>query len=137
MEVLKAELEIRKRELEEAWQSLSLEKIFIEERIYKQAGYENAGNRQEAITFIYQCLEPWRPKLIRDVTDEDIIKLFEIKMGRILKFNAEKAKEQLLAIEEEIKLVNHHIEHIITFTIDWFINIKNKYGAAFPRSTVV
>ena len=137
VQVLKRELEVRLSELEEAWHALSLEKIFIEERIYKDAGYENAKNKDAAIKHIDKRLEPFKDKLIREVTKEDIEKLFEIKMGRILKFNADKASERLLAIEKDIKAVKKNITNIIPFKIDWFKGIKEKYGKLFPRKTEI
>ncbi len=137
VQVLKQELQVRQQELEEQWHMLSLEKIFIEEGIYKDKGYENAKDRDEAIKHIDSRLEPFKMQFIREVTTEDIVKLFEIKMGRILKFNAEKATERLLAIEKEIKKVKSNIKNIVSFTIDWFKGIKTKYGAGFPRKTEI
>lgn len=135
--VLKLELEVKKKELEESWHALSLEKIFIEERIYKDKGYENAKDKKTAIKHIDKRLEPFEEKFIREVTTDDIERLFEIKMGRILKFNADKASERLLAIEKEIKAVEKNIKNIVTFTINWFKKIKDKYGAQFPRKTEI
>lgn len=133
--VLRDELFVRKGELEETWHTYSLEKIFIEERIYKDKGYENAADKAEAVLHIRKRLEPFLPKLHQDVTEDDINRLFEIKMGRILRFNVEKAQDRLLAIEEELAVVKYNIEHIITFAIDWFKTLKKKYGAKFPRRT--
>jgi len=133
--VLRDELYVRKDELESQWHTLSLEKIFIEERIYKDKGYEDAKSRDEAVTHIRKRLKPFLPKLIRPILDDDIIHLFEIKMGRILRFNADKAQDRLLAIEEELAAVENNIKHIIAFTIDWFKGLKKKYGAQYPRKT--
>jgi len=135
VKVLRDELYIRKGELEAQWHTLSLEKIFIEERIYKDKAYEEAKDKAEAILHIRQRLKPFLPKLRQEVSDDDITHLFEIKMGRILKFNADKAQDRLLAIEEELAQVEHHIENIIAFTIDWFKGLKKKYGAQFKRKT--
>lgn len=135
--VLKQELEVRKNELLEAHHSLSLEKIFIEERIYKDKGYENAKDKEAAIQHIDKRLEPFLKNLYRPVNKEDIEKLFEIKMGRILRFNSDKANDRLLSIEKELEEVENHIKHIIPFTINWFKSIKNKYGKHFTRKTEI
>ena len=135
VKVLKAELYVRKGELENQWHTYSLEKIFIEERIYKDKGYEEANDKIGAVDHIRLRLEPFLPKLRQEVTDEDINHLFEIKMGRILKFNADKAQDRLLAIEEELAQVASDIENIIPFTIDWYKGLKKKYGANFNRKT--
>ncbi len=135
--LLKLELEIRKRELEEAWHFSSLEKIFIEERIYKDREFEESANMDEAIDHIDLRLLPWKPMLKREVTREDILKLMEIKMARILKFNTDKANDHLLAIEAEIEEINHNIRNIIPFTIAWFEKLKTKYGKGHERRTEI
>lgn len=135
VKVLRDELYVRKDELESQWHTLSLEKIFIEERIYKDKGYEDAKNKDEAVVHIRTRLEPFLPQLRRPILEDDILHLFEIKMGRILKFNADKAQDRLLAIEEELAQVADNITHIIPFTIDWFKNLKKKYGAQYERKT--
>ncbi len=135
LSVLRDELYVRKDELEAQWHTLSLETIFIEERIYKDKGYEDAADKEEAIVHIRKRLEPFLPKLKRPITDDDINHLFEIKMGRILKFNSDKARERLLAIEDELAKVQHDIDHIVDYTINWFKDIKKRYGAQFPRKT--
>jgi len=135
--LLKLELEIRKSELEEAWHFSSLEKIFIEERIYKDKQFEDSANMDEAISHIDLRLEPWKPKLKREVTREDILKLMEIRMARILKFNTDKANDHLLAIEAEIEDIKNKIENIIPFTIEWFERLKAKYGKGRERHTEI
>ncbi|MCE4566294.1 DNA gyrase/topoisomerase IV subunit A [Maribellus sp. CM-23] len=137
LELLKLELEIRKFELEEQWHSLSLEKIFIEERIYKDKKFEESENMDMAIAHIDQRLDPWKPKLRREITRDDILKLMEIRMARILKFNTDKANDQLQAIEDEIAEVLNDIENIVPFTIKWFQHLKDKYGKNFPRKTEI
>jgi len=102
VDLLKLELEIHKGELEEQWHFSSLEKIFIEERIYKDKAFEDSANMDEAITHIDKRLDPWKPRFKREITRDDILKLMEIKMGRILKFNTLKADELILSIENEI-----------------------------------
>ncbi|MFV0592959.1 MAG: DNA gyrase/topoisomerase IV subunit A [Draconibacterium sp.] len=137
LQLLKLELEIRKNELEEQWHFLSLEKIFIEERIYKDKKFEDAENMDMAIAHIDQRLEPWKPKLRREITRDDILKLMEIRMARILKFNTDKANDQLQAIEDEIAGVLNDIENIVPFTIKWFQHLKDKYGKGFERKTEI
>ena len=102
-----------KAELEEQWHFLSLEKIFIEERIYKDKKFEDSENMDMAIAHIDTRLEPWKPKLHREVKREDILRLMEIRMARILKFNKDKASDQLKAIEDEIAEVVNDIENIV------------------------
>ena len=115
----------------------SLERIFIEERIYKDREYEESENRQEAIDHIRRRFEPWLPKMIREITDDDIIRLFEIKMGRILKFNSRKCEEQIAAYLARIDELNHHLAHLTEYTIEWYQKLKTKYGAAYPRMTQI
>lgn len=133
--LLKLELEIRKGELQEALHFASLEKIFIEERIYKDKEFEQSENMDEAIAHIDSRLEPWKPNFIREVTREDIMKLMEIRMARILKFNTDKANDHIRSIEEEIKQIDYNIEHIIPYTIEYFERIRTKYGKGKERKT--
>ncbi|WP_217447491.1 DNA gyrase/topoisomerase IV subunit A [Maribellus comscasis] len=137
VDLLKMELEIKKAELEEAWHFSSLEKIFIEERIYKDKKFEDSENMDQAIAHIDKRLDPWKPKLKREVTREDILKLMEIRMARILKFNKDKAEDFLHAIEDEIADVVNNIENIIPYTIKWFSHLKNKYGKGRERKTEI
>ena len=137
VQLLKLELEIRKSELEEAWHFASLEKIFIEERIYKDREFEEAGNMDEAVDHIDKRLEPWKPKFKRAINREDILRLMEIRMARILKFNSDKAAEAILAIEDEIEDVIGNIENIIPFTVQWFSHLKDKYGKGRDRRTEI
>jgi topoisomerase IV subunit A len=135
LQLLKLELEIRKNELDEAWHYASLEKIFIEERIYKDREFEQAETLDIAISHVDKRLDPWKPRLHREVTREDILKLLEIRMARILKFNSDKAADFLISLENEIELVLDHIRNIIPYTIDWFVRLKNKYGKGRERRT--
>ncbi len=137
MNLLKLELEIKKSELEEQWHSLSLEKIFIEERIYKDKKFEDADNMDAAVAHIDNRLEPWKPKLKRGITRDDIMKLMEIRMARILKFNKDKASDQLKAIEDEIEEVVGNIKNIVPYTILWFEHLKQKYGKGRERKTEI
>ena len=135
--LLRRELEIQKQEQEEALFFASLEKIFIEERIYKDREFENAANMDEAVAHIDSRLEPFKPKLVREVTREDILKLMEIKMGRILKFNADKCNDFIAQTLQQIAKLNDHLAHIVDYTIDWFRMLKEKYGKAYPRRTEI
>ncbi|MDR2910970.1 MAG: DNA gyrase/topoisomerase IV subunit A [Bacteroidales bacterium] len=137
LQLLKQELEIRKNELEEEWHFSSLEKIFIEERIYKDKKFEDSENMDQAIDYINKMLDPWKPKLKREITRDDILKLTEIRMARILKFNKDKADEVLHNIEDEIAEVENNIENIILYTIHWFSHIKDKYGKGHERKTEI
>jgi topoisomerase-4 subunit A len=136
-DLLKLELEIRKRELEEQWHFSSLEKIFIEERLYKDKKFEDSENMDQAIDHIDTRLDPWKPKLKREVTREDILRLMEIRMARILKFNKDKANSFLQGIEDEIAEVEANILDIINFTIKWFQHLKTKYGKGRERKTEI
>jgi topoisomerase IV subunit A len=135
--LLRRELEIRKEELEEEWHMASLEKIFIEERIYKDKQFEQAENMDQAIAHIDKRLDPWKPRLRREITRDDILKLMEIRMARILKFNSDKANEAILAIEDEIAEVLNNIENIVPYTIKWFVHLKSKYGKGKERRTEI
>ncbi len=135
--LLKRELEIQKQELEESLLFASLEKIFIEERIYKDKEFENAKDMDTAVAHIDSRLTPFKPDFIREITREDILRLMEIKMGRILKFNKEKADDLIANYKEQIKKIGFHLEHIVDYTIDWFSNLKEKYGKDYPRKTEI
>ncbi|CAK7038433.1 MAG: DNA gyrase subunit A [Parabacteroides sp.] len=137
LHLLRTELEIQKSEIEEALFFASLEKIFIEERIYKDKEFENAKNMDEAIGHIDLRLTPFKPQFIREVTREDILKLMEIKMGRILKFNSDKSNEQIAHYKEEIEVINNHLANIVEYTINWFRMLKEKYGKNYPRVTEI
>ena len=135
--LLKWELEIEKAELEEKYFYTSLEKIFIENRIYKESGYENAPDKEHLIRFVDQALEPWKPKLIREVRTEDIERLFEIRMIRITKFDSKKADELMKELQKQIKECQKNLNHLTDYTITWFDHLKEKYGARYPRRTEV
>ena len=135
--LLKWELEIEKGELEEKYFYTSLEKIFIENRIYKEEGYENAPNKEKLIAFVDEALTPFKPQLIREVRSEDIEKLFEIRMLRITKFDSKKADELMKELEKKIKACIKNLNHLTDYTISWFEMLKEKYGAAYPRKTEV
>ena len=133
--LLRQELEIRKGEILESLHFASLEKIFIEERIYKDKEFEQAKNMDAACEHIDERLTPYYPTFIREVTKEDILRLMEIKMARILKFNSDKAEELIARMRKDIEEIDHHLANIVEYTVDWFRMLKDKYGKAFPRRT--
>lgn len=135
LSLLRQELEIHKNELLEQLHFSSLEKIFIEERIYKDQEFEQAKNMDAACEHIDKRLTPFYPQFIREVTKEDILRLMEIKMGRILKFNSDKANEAIARMKGEIKEIDRHLKKIVDYTINWFQLLKEKYGKEFPRRT--
>lgn len=137
VELLKRELEIRLEELGYQWHMLSLEKIFIEECIYKDKEFEESRTNDEACNHIDMRLEPYYPRFVRAVTKEDILHLLEIKMARILRFNSSAAEEKLVAIEEEMRTVKDNIEHIVDYAIAYFRRIKRQYGKDFERHTEI
>ena len=135
--LLKWELEIAKAELEEQYFFTSLEKIFIENRIYKEEGYENAPDKDKLIAFVDQALEPWKEQLIREVRREDIERLFEIRMIRITRFDSKKADELMRDLDKKIKATIKNLKNLNDYTIAWFDMLKNKYGHLYPRHTEV
>mgnify|MGYP000419429658 CR=1 FL=1 len=137
MGLLRKELQIRKDELLEQLFFASLEKIFIEERIYKDKKFENAENMDQAVAHIDERLEPFKPSFIREVTRDDILRLMEIKMQRILKFSKDKADELIAKMKKEIEGIDHDLAHMTDVTINWFQFIKDKYGKDHPRITEI
>lgn len=137
MDLLRKELEIRKHELQEQLHFASLEKIFIEERIYKDRKFEQAPDMDAACAHIDERLTPFYPQFIREVTKDDILRLMDIKMARILKFNKDKADELMAKIKAEIEDIDHKLNHMVDVTADWFKYLKDKYGAAHPRLTEI
>lgn len=137
LELLRKELNIQRQEALETLHFASLEKIFIEERIYKDAKFEQAPNMDAACEHIDERLTPFYPQFVREVTKDDILKLMEIKMARILKFNKDKADEFIARLKAEIAEIDNHLSHITQYTIDWYQRIKEKYGAKFTRRTEI
>ena len=135
--LLKWELEIAKAELEEQYFFTSLEKIFIENRIYKEEGYENAPDKEKLIAFVDQALEPWKEKLIREVRREDIERLFEIRMIRITRFDSKKADELRRDLDKKINATIKNLKNLNDYTIAWFDMLRTKYGQLYPRHTEV
>lgn len=135
--LLKWELEIAKAELEEQYFFTSLEKIFIENRIYKEKGYEEAPDKEKLIAFVDKALDPWKEKLIREVRREDIERLFEIRMIRITRFDSKKADELMRELDKKIKATIKNLKNLNDYTIAWFDSLKSKYGHLYPRRTEV
>jgi topoisomerase-4 subunit A len=135
VKLLTLELEIRKKELEEEWHLSSLEKIFIEERIYRDI--EECETWESVIKTIDAGLKPFKDRLLREVTREDIIQLTEIRIKRISKFDSRKADEHIKGIEFELEEVKNNLSHIIPFTINYFRQIKKKYGKGRERLTEI
>ena len=152
MGLLRKELMIRKGELEEQLFFSSLDRIFIEERIYKERKFEQSKSQDEVVAFIDSKLEPFKDKLFtaevdgkgmveyafhREITREDILKLLEIKMQRILKYNKDKADELLMKIKAELAEIENDLAHMTDVTIKWFEYLKGKYGKNHPRKTEI
>jgi topoisomerase-4 subunit A len=131
--LLKDELSIRKNELREEWHMSSLEKIFIEERIYRDI--EECETWESVIETIDKGLDPFKMRLAREVTREDIVQLTEIKIKRISKYDSQKADEHIKHIENELDEVKTHLDNIVPFTINYFKQIKKKYGKGKERKT--
>lgn len=136
-DILRRELEIQLGEVRELLFFASLERIFIEERIYKDKEYEQAASKEAAILHIDKRLEPWKPKLWREVTTEDIERLFEIKMGRIIRFNAKQNEELIAQYNARIADLIEKLSDMVSYTIGWFEQLKERYGEAYPRHTQI
>ena len=137
LDLLKLELEIQKNELLEQLFYTSLEKIFIENRIYKDKAFEESTSQDEVVAHIDKRLEPFKKDFVREVRREDILRLLEIKMMRITKFDADKANDTLISIQKKIDETNHHLANIVDYTIAWYEGLKTKYGKNFPRRTEI
>lgn len=135
LNLLRTELEIRLNELEDSWHLSSLEKIFIENRIYLLI--EDCETWEDVLSTIDRGLDPFKKTLRREVVHDDLLKLTEIKIKRISKFDGFKADEYVKSLEAEMVLVKHHLDHIVKYTIDYFIRIKEKYGKGKERKTEI
>ncbi len=136
-DILEKELNVRRGELSEQLHFCSLEKIFIEERIYKDKQFEESKNVDAALQHIDSRLTPYKEMFIREVTRDDLLRLLEIKMARILKFNSDKAEEQIVALKKQIEDIDYNLAHLVAFTIDWYRTLKEKYGSMYPRLTEI
>jgi len=135
LELLKLELQIRLSELEEAWHFSSLEKIFIEKKIYRDI--EDCETWEAIIEAIDKGLSPYKALFMREITVDDITRLTEIKIKRISKFDAKKADELIRGIETEMEEVKNHLDNIVEYTINYFRQIKKKYGKGKERKTEI
>lgn len=137
MGLLRTELLIRKAELEELLFFASLEQIFIEERMYKDKQFEQAANQKAVLTFLDTRFEPFKKEFIREIREDDYLRLLEIKMQRILKYNKDKADQLMKKTKAEIKGVEHDLNHMVDVTIAWYKHLKSLYGKDFPRLTEI
>lgn len=136
-EMLRQELDIKLGENREQQLFASLEKIFIEKRMYKDPKVEEAPDMESAIKRLDLLFEPYKKTFFREITDDDLISLWEIKMGRILRFNSLKADEKIARLDEEIARIEYDLGHMTEFTEKWYLHLKEKYGDKFPRHTVI
>lgn len=136
-DLIRKELEIRRGEVMESLHFASLEKIFIEERIYKGREFEQAKDMDAACEYVDERLTPFYPQFVREVTKDDILRLMEIKMARILKFNKDKADELIARMKAEIEEIDRNLANLVEVTAEWFKYLKEKYGAEYPRRTVI
>lgn len=133
--LLKKELEIELHELQESWHFASLERIFIENRIYHDI--EEVKSWEEVISTIDEGLKPHTKHLLRAVTEEDIVKLTEIRIKRISRFDLDKFKENIAALEGKIEQTKYHLANLIQYAIDYYLNIQKKYGKDKERRTEI
>lgn len=136
-ELLRKELEISLSEVKELLHFASLERIFIEQRIYKDSRFEEGETIEEVIAHVHSRLLPFVKDLVRDITDDDILRLLEIKMKRITKFDSHKADELIASYLDRIAEIEGNLSHLTEYAIAWFEGLKAKYGDAFPRRTVI
>ena len=136
-QLLEQELLIRRGELLESLHFASLERIFIEERIYKDRAFEQAKDMDAAVSHIDSRLAPYKDQFYREVTRDDIMRLMDIKMGRILKFNKDKAEEMIARMNEEVARINRDLGNMVEVTANWFRLIRDKYAAQYPRRTEI
>ena len=131
--LLGTELRIRLGELDEEWHMASLERIFIENKIYQ--AIEGKKSREEAYEAVDERLAPFKKLLRREVTHEDVVKLTELRFIRISKYDSAKADNQIKGIEEETERVRHDLEHLTDYAVAWYGRIKEKYGKGRERRT--
>ncbi|MBK9284274.1 MAG: DNA gyrase/topoisomerase IV subunit A [Sphingobacteriaceae bacterium] len=133
LELLKLELEIEKKELEEKWHFASLEKIFIKEEMY--IDFKKYSTKETLYEYLYTCFKPHKKKLIRDILDEDLHKLTQIPMIRITRFDSIKAEDHMKELSARIEEVKNHLANMVEFAIEYFKNLKKKYGEGRERKT--
>jgi len=135
LELLRLELQIRMGELQESWHNVSLERIFIMNEVYNVI--KTCKTESEILSAIDEGLKPYVKELRREVTKDDCVKLSNIPIKRISKYSKFKAEEHIRALEDEMKEVQHHLDTIVQYTIDYYQRIKDKYGAKYPRKTEI
>jgi topoisomerase-4 subunit A len=133
LDLLRAELEVKQEELETQWHFASLERIFIEQRIYRDI--EEMETWDGVLAAIHSGLAPYTVNLKRGVTDDDVVRLTEIRIKRISKFDLDKAQQKIEALEAELDEVRYHLAHIVEFAVDYFKRLKKTYGAGKGRKT--
>ncbi len=137
MGLLRLELQIRRDELMEQLFFASLERIFIEERMYKEKAFEQAPDQKAVLGFLDRKFEPFKAGLVREIREDDYLRLLEIKMQRILKYNKDKAEQLVAKIKAEVKGIDHDLGHMVDVTIAWYDHLRETYGAAHPRRTEI
>ena len=137
VDLLKQELEIERGELIENLLNLSLEQIFIDERIYKDTEFEEAKSIEIALSHIEKRIEPYKENFIRQITQDDLARLLDIKMAKILKFNTDKANENIAGLKNKIDEVDSKLNNLIEYAISWFEHLKSAYGKQYPRLTEI
>src|ERR1700752_536546 len=135
LELLKRELEIEKFELEEKWHFASLEKIFIKEEMY--IDFKKHSTKETLYKYLYECFAPHKRKLIRPISDEDLGKLTQIPMIRITRFDSIKAEEHMKELDEKIATVKNHLANLTDYAVEYFKNLKKKYGEGKERKTEI
>lgn len=133
LELLRRELEIEQRELEEKWHFASLEKIFIKDEMY--IDFKKYSNKETLFAYLYESFKPYKKKLIREITDDDLQRLTQIPMIRITRFDSIKAEEHMKELDEKIATVKNHLANLVDYAVEYFKNLKKKYGAGRERKT--
>ncbi len=133
LELLRRELEIEKKELEEKWHFASLEKIFIKEEMY--IDFKKYSNKETLFEYLYNAFKPHKKKLIRDINDDDLQRLTQIPMIRITRFDSIKAEDHMKELDAKIAEVKHHLANMTDYAVEYFKNLKKKYGAGRERKT--
>ena len=133
--LLKKELEIKLEELERQWHFATLEKIFINNEMY--IDFKKYSDKESLYDYLYKSFKPFKKQLIREITDEDLHKLTQIPMIRITRFDSNKADDNLLKIDEQIKEVKHHLAHLVEFAINYFKELKKNFGKGKERKTEI
>ena len=136
-EILRKDLEVAKAETLESLLFASLEKIFIEERIYKDREFEQAKDEDTVVAHVDHRLEPFKPKFYREITRDDILRLLEIKMKRITRFDSSKQDNYIATLNDRLADIDYKLGHLVEHAINWYEGLKKKYGAHHPRLTTI